>query len=65
LAKTPAGDQHVFLHAAQGNGGQKIYVIPELNLVAVFTGGMYNSGGSSPNKIMASVILPRLLSSAK
>lgn len=57
----PGGDERVYLHAAQGNGGQKIYIVPELNLVAVFTGGDYNSGGSPPNKIMATVVLPRLL----
>jgi CubicO group peptidase (beta-lactamase class C family) len=58
---TPAGDERVYFNAAQGNGGQKIYLVPELGLVAVFTGGDYNSGGSPPNKIMATVILPRLL----
>lgn len=58
---TPAGTQRVTYSAAQGNGGQKIYIIPELDLVAVFTGGDYNSGGSPPNRIMARMILPQLL----
>jgi CubicO group peptidase (beta-lactamase class C family) len=28
---------------ATGNGGQYIMVLPELDMVAVFTGGAYNS----------------------
>lgn len=58
---TPSGMQRVYLTAAQGNGGQKIYVVPQYDLVAVFTGGAYNQGGSAPNKIMAKVILPALM----
>jgi CubicO group peptidase (beta-lactamase class C family) len=58
---TPAGESRVTFNAAQGNGGQKIYLVPQYGLVAVFTGGAYNSDGSPPNKIMASVILPRLV----
>jgi CubicO group peptidase (beta-lactamase class C family) len=51
---------HVYISAAQGNGGQKIYVVPAYRLVAVFTGGLYN--GSSPmNAIMARDILPKLI----
>ena len=50
----------IYLNAAQGNGGQKIYVLPAYHLVAVFTGGLYN--GSSPmNEIMATDILPKLV----
>ncbi|HYW51870.1 MAG TPA: serine hydrolase [Gemmatimonadaceae bacterium] len=59
--ETPSGARRVEFSAAQGNGGQKIYIVPELELVAVFTGGDYNSGASPPNRIMAQVILPRLL----
>jgi CubicO group peptidase (beta-lactamase class C family) len=51
----------VYVSAAQGNGGQKIYVLAQYHLVAVFTGGLYNSSGSPMNKIMASDILPRLV----
>jgi hypothetical protein len=29
--------------AAQGNGGQKIYLFPDQELVVVSTGGNYNS----------------------
>lgn len=31
------------MKAATGNGGQYIFIIPELDMVAVFTGGAYNS----------------------
>ena len=57
----PDGDRHVHYSAAQGNGGQKIYILPEYDVVAVFTAGSYNEGNSAPNQIMASVILPKLL----
>jgi CubicO group peptidase (beta-lactamase class C family) len=59
--QTPAGVQRVDYAAAQGNGGQKIYIFAQFGLVAVFTGGDYNSGGSPPNKIMSAIVLPRLL----
>jgi CubicO group peptidase (beta-lactamase class C family) len=57
----PNGPEHVYLGAAQGNGGQKIFVLPEYDFVAVFTAGSYNEGGSAPNKIMTTVVLPKLL----
>ncbi len=52
---------HVYVSAAQGNGGQKIYVLPTYHLIAVFTGGLYNSNGSPMNKIMVTDILPKLI----
>jgi CubicO group peptidase (beta-lactamase class C family) len=42
---------------AQGNGGQKIYIFKELNLVTVITAGHYNMKSSS-NEINAKYILP-------
>jgi CubicO group peptidase (beta-lactamase class C family) len=59
--QTPAGLQRVDMMAAQGNGGQKIYLLPQYDFIAVFTGGDYNSDGAPPNKIMGKIILPALL----
>jgi hypothetical protein len=46
---------------ATGNGGQKIYLVPSLDLVAVFTGGAFNADETPPNAVMANVLLPALL----
>jgi CubicO group peptidase (beta-lactamase class C family) len=58
---TPGGPQRVTMNAAQGNGGQKIYILPQYDFVAVFTAGDYNSNGAPPNKIMIKIILPALI----
>jgi len=44
-----------------GNGGQKIYLVPQYDLVAVFTAGGYNEQSTPPNTIMAKIILPALM----
>jgi CubicO group peptidase (beta-lactamase class C family) len=62
--ETPAGSQHANVVAAQGNGGQKIYLVPQCDLVAVFTGGAYNVDGTPPNAIMAKIILPAAMAGA-
>jgi CubicO group peptidase (beta-lactamase class C family) len=50
--------------AASGNGGQKIYVLPSLDAVVVFTGSFYNADRDSPpNEIMAAHLLPAMLRS--
>jgi CubicO group peptidase (beta-lactamase class C family) len=59
--ETPSGSQHVDVVAAQGNGGQKIYLVPQYDLVAVFTGGGYNADSTPPNTIMARIVLPVLM----
>lgn len=63
--ETPAGAQHIDLMAAQGNGGQKIYLAPQYDLVAVFTCGGYNAESTPPNTIMAKIILPTLMNAAR
>jgi CubicO group peptidase (beta-lactamase class C family) len=49
---------------AQGNGGQKIYIFKELNLVTVITAGHYNMQSSS-NELNAKYILPAFNKSRK
>jgi CubicO group peptidase (beta-lactamase class C family) len=61
---TLAGEQRVTYNAAQGNGGQKIYLFPKLGLVAVMTAGAYNSQTPS-NPLIASAVLPTLLSASE
>ena len=47
---------------ATGNGGQKIFIVPAYRLVAVFTGGNYNSDKDTPpNEIMPEIVLPGIL----
>jgi CubicO group peptidase (beta-lactamase class C family) len=43
--------------AAQGNGGQKIYVWQQLNMVTVITGGNYNAQSPS-DELISKYILP-------
>ncbi|SHG40408.1 serine hydrolase [Massilia sp. CF038] len=47
------------VHYADGNGGQFIFVVPELDLVAVFTGENYNSPKAQQGgQILVTHILP-------
>lgn len=43
-----------------GNGGQKVYLVPSFDLIAIFTGGAFNVE-SPVNEMMARVLLPALM----
>lgn len=49
----------VTVHYADGNGGQFIFVVPELDLVAVFTGENYNSPkAQTGGELLVKYIMP-------
>ena len=58
--QTPAGRRRVDTIMLSGNGGQKVFLVPSLDLVAVFTGGAFNVE-SPVNTLMAKVLLPALM----
>jgi CubicO group peptidase (beta-lactamase class C family) len=58
--RTSAGDRRVDTIMLSGNGGQKVYLVPSLDLIVVTTGGAFNSE-SPVNEMMAGVLLPALL----
>jgi hypothetical protein len=43
-----------------GNGGQKVFLVPSLDLIVVFTGGAFNAE-SPVNEMMAKVLLPGMI----
>jgi CubicO group peptidase (beta-lactamase class C family) len=45
LGRLDVGGRNVPTYSASGNGGQIILVVPDFELVAVFTGGNYRQGG--------------------
>ncbi|PUZ25820.1 hypothetical protein DCC81_16310 [Chitinophaga parva] len=52
-----AGNTRYYSFAAQGNGGQKIYVFRSLDLVVVTTGANFNSK-SPADELIAKFVLP-------
>jgi hypothetical protein len=53
--------------AAQGLGGQRIFIIPELDLVMVTTSGLYGSHrqGNAALDILANFIIPYIRDNAR
>jgi CubicO group peptidase (beta-lactamase class C family) len=59
LGRLQVGAEPVDLVYADGNGGQLIIVVPQYELVAVFTGGNYNSPAAArPYQLLTNYILP-------
>ena len=58
-----SGGRRYTAYAATGNGGQLLFVAPELHLTAVFTGGNYLQGGiwsRWPDQLIGEFIVPSI-----
>jgi CubicO group peptidase (beta-lactamase class C family) len=62
MGRTLSGDKDVKWIAAQGLGGQRIFIVPELDLVVITTSGLYGSGrqGQAALDILANFIIPSI-----
>jgi len=59
LGKTTINNQTIEVLFASGHGGQKIFILPQLDLVAVFTSRVFNSKGhSGPEGFLLKYIIP-------
>ena len=58
--KTATGNRRVDTVMLSGNGGQKVYLVPTLDLIAVSTGNAFFVE-SPMNEIMSRVLLPAFL----
>ena len=64
IGKTKINNQSIKVLFASGHGGQKIFIIPELDLVAVFTSRVFNSKGhSGPEGFLLKYIIPSIMPS--
>jgi CubicO group peptidase (beta-lactamase class C family) len=62
LGRTLSGDKEVTWIAAMGQGGQRIFVVPELDLVVMMTSGLYFGGrqGHAEIDILSNFVIPSL-----
>jgi CubicO group peptidase (beta-lactamase class C family) len=60
MGRTLSGDKDVKWIASIGLGGQRLFIIPELDLVVMTTSGLYGSGrqGQAALDILANFIIP-------
>ena len=67
MGRTLSGDKDVKWIAAQGLGGQRIFIIPDLDLVMVTTSGLYGSPrqGNAALDILANFIIPSVKDSTR
>jgi CubicO group peptidase (beta-lactamase class C family) len=60
--EVPVNGRQLRVHSARGNGGQYIFIVPELNAVVVFTAGNYAPlDQSAPYSYMMGTVLPSML----
>jgi CubicO group peptidase (beta-lactamase class C family) len=65
IGKTKMNNQTIEVLFASGHGGQKIFIIQQLDLVAVFTSRVFNSKGhSGPERFLLKYIIPSIVPSA-
>jgi CubicO group peptidase (beta-lactamase class C family) len=64
IGNTNINNQTIEVLFASGHGGQKIFIIPKLDLVAVFTSRVFNpKGHSAPERFLLKYIIPSIIPS--
>jgi len=64
IGKTTINRQKIKVLFASGHGGQKIFIIPKLDLVVVFTSKVFNpKGHSGPEGFLLKYIIPSIIPS--